>query len=100
MDKQDQAAEMEQMLATAKRQHDQLLADIKKYAEWVQDDMARTIEQAELAQAGKPYAINDLGVIQGAGDDLNRACALLRQKSEEIAMWKYAIKVVTDKEVA
>ena len=100
MEKVVQIAELDQLLAYAQRQHDQLLADIKRHAERVQKDMERTIKQVELAQGGEPFSINSLGEIQGSGDDLNRACALLRQKSDEIAMWQYAIKVVNEKEVA
>ncbi|MBI1900951.1 MAG: hypothetical protein HYS13_07555 [Planctomycetia bacterium] len=65
---------------------------LKKDCEYLIRKLTHTIQNCDLALEGKPWAISSLGEVQGAGLDIDRACAELRLLSDMIGLAKRATK--------
>lgn len=59
---------------------------VQDAAEWMAREMEATAREAAKAQQNSPYSINNLGVVQGRGSNLDRLCGELQMLSDQLAL--------------
>lgn len=79
-------------LDEARRQWKYQVELLKENCQHLVDTLQRTIRDCDLALNDQPFStINALGVVQGAGLDIDRVCAKLEENARAVSLLKWVV---------